>query len=50
MEKGLMRVEFELGIECKARSREEEKKKFQANRTARVKYREIKVPLKTEFW
>lgn len=29
--------EFELGIECKGRGKEEEKKKFQAKRTARVK-------------
>lgn len=29
--------EFELGVECKGRGKEEEKKKFQAKRTARVK-------------
>lgn len=37
MEKGLKRVEYNLGFECKAGGKEEKKKAFQAKRTAKVK-------------
>lgn len=43
-------VEFELGFECKAGGREEEKRHLKLKEQQMEKCREIKVPLKMELW